>query len=77
METEYINTEQFTFVSDVNPNYAITFRNKDGLIGTLDFNGPAMKFEGEAEESAKIFFGYISEMFEKRSEEHTSELQSH
>ena len=66
METESINKELFIFVSDEKPNYAITFRNKDGLIGTLDFNGPAMKFEGEAEESAKIFFGYISSMFEKR-----------
>jgi hypothetical protein len=50
----------------IKPDYYISFYNESGTIGTLDFNGPAMKFEGDAEESATIFFRWIAEKFHGR-----------
>jgi hypothetical protein len=38
-------------------------------IGRLDLNGPTMKFEGDAEKSAKLFFDLIAQYFQKRLEE--------
>lgn len=57
------------------PNYNITFHkaNDNSLmsheIGRLDFNGPAMKFEGDFEESAKVFFNWIATAFAERLKE--------
>jgi hypothetical protein len=54
------------------PNYSLTFHQTqdNGFItkevGHLDFNGPAMKFEGDFEESAKVFFEEIARMFAGR-----------
>lgn len=48
------------------PNYNMTFSNADGVIGTLDFNGPEMVFTGKAEESAKVFFDWIAQCFAQR-----------
>jgi protein-arginine kinase activator protein McsA len=53
----------------MNPNYQMTFYKDNKLIGTLDFNGPQMTFEGEAEESAKIFFDQVAKCFEDRLKE--------
>lgn len=53
-------------------NYSLTFHQTqdNGFItrevGHLDFNGPAMKFEGDFEESAKVFFEEIARMFAGR-----------
>lgn len=48
-------------------NYNVTFHGKDGQnIGVLDFNGPEMKFTGNAEESAKVFFDLIARTFAAR-----------
>lgn len=57
------------------PNYSLTFHQTqdNGFItkevGHLDFNGPAMKFEGDFEESAKVFFEEIARMFANRLKE--------
>lgn len=51
------------------PTYNIAFHNAAGVVGTLDFNGPAMVFTGNAEESAKIFFGWIAKSFAGRLQE--------
>jgi len=57
------------------PNYNITFhRNSDGPslgdpVGSLDFNGPELKFTGDAEESAKVFIDWIAHAFKGRLEE--------
>jgi hypothetical protein len=49
------------------PNYNMTFSNADGKeVGQLDFNGDTMKFSGNAEESAQVFFDWIAESFESR-----------
>lgn len=48
------------------PNYSVTF-NKDGVqIGELDFNGPGMSFNGQAEESARLFFDWVAVYFAQR-----------
>lgn len=50
----------------ITPNYCITFSKDQKEIGKLDFNGPAMTFEGNAEESAKKFFDFIAHSFSDR-----------
>ena len=52
---------------DLLPNYNMTFNNKDGQeVGRLDFNGDTMKFIGNADESAQVFFDWIAESFASR-----------
>lgn len=52
---------------DLLPNYNMTFNNKDGQeVGCLDFNGDTMKFIGNADESARVFFDWIAESFASR-----------
>ena len=57
------------------PNYNLVFHRAgdNGFIaeevGHLDFNGPALIFEGNAEESAKLFFDHIAKLFEARLKE--------
>jgi len=54
---------------DFKPNYNVVFHNGDRQIGRLDFNGGVMVFEGDAEESAKIFFDALAEKFADRLKE--------
>lgn len=51
------------------PNYVITFNKDNKEIGKLDFNGDKLKFEGDVEESAKIFFDFLLNAFNQRIEE--------
>ena len=49
------------------PNYNIIFHNNEGyVVGTLDFNGPGLYFEGNAEEGAIVFMDWISKIFQQR-----------
>ena len=49
------------------PNHNITFNNAEGFeVGTLDFNGPGLSFEGVADESAIVFMDWISKVFQQR-----------
>ena len=52
-------------------DYNVSFRRENGneLVGKLDFNGPEMMFEGNAEESAKIFIDWLSLSFTGRLKE--------
>jgi hypothetical protein len=50
-------------------SYSITFRNNGQEIGKLDFNGPALVFTGDAEESAKVFIDWIARSFASRLED--------
>ena len=59
----------FLTASNIKPNYDVTFHNGDRNIGRLDFNGDVMVFEGDAEESAKLFFDYLAERFANRLKE--------
>jgi hypothetical protein len=45
----------------------MSFYNEDGdEIGVMDFNGPYMTFEGNADESAIVFMDAISTVFQYR-----------
>ena len=75
---EPIDTSSFlTQVSFTIPkqNYSISFHRAgdNGFIveevGRLDFNGPALVFEGNAEESAKVFIDWVAKSFEGRLKE--------
>ena len=49
------------------PNHNITFTNAEGFqVGTLDFNGPGLSFEGVADESAIVFMDWIANAFSQR-----------
>jgi hypothetical protein len=54
---------------DSKPNYNISFHNNGQEIGKLDFNGPALVFTGDAEESAKVFIDWVARSFPGRLEE--------
>jgi len=62
------------YLGQIKANYNITFSNngEGGTgkeVGKLDFNGPALVFTGDAEESAKVFFDWIARSFASRLEE--------
>ena len=59
----------FLTASNIKPNYNVTFHNGERNIGRLDFNGGVMVFEGDAEESAQVFFNYLAERFAGRLKE--------
>lgn len=52
------------------PDYSITFQNaidgKQVQIGKIDFNGGALKFEGNFEESALKFMDHLARSFQGR-----------
>ena len=50
-------------------SYDITFHDGSRNVGRLDFNGGVLKFEGQAEESAQVFFDYLAERFASRLKE--------
>jgi hypothetical protein len=56
-------------VFNIKPDYNISFHNNGKEIGKLDFNGPALVFTGDAEESAKVFIDWIAQTFHGRLEE--------
>ena len=60
---------------DSKPNYNISFHNNGQEIGKLDFNGPALVFTGDAEESAKVFIDWIARSFYGRLEEERKAAQ--
>jgi hypothetical protein len=75
MDKQDINWTQATVpdkilsVGNIKPNYNISFHNNGKEVGKLDFNGPALVFTGEAEESAKVFIDWIAQSFAGRLEE--------
>jgi hypothetical protein len=61
-------------VFNIKPDYNISFHNNSEggtgkEVGKLDFNGPALVFTGDAEESAKVFIDWIARSFAARLEE--------
>lgn len=59
----------FSLASNIKPNYNFTFHNGERNIGRLDFNGDVMAFEGDVEESAKVFFDFLAKYFADRLKE--------
>jgi hypothetical protein len=47
----------------------ISFHREGKEIGELDFNGNQMKFTGDADESAKVFFEWLAKLFVGRLKE--------
>jgi hypothetical protein len=72
------NTEaQTMMIAKQTPDYNITLNNtvdgKQVQIGKLDFNGGALKFEGNAEQSAVVFMDSLATTFQGRLKaEHVS-----
>ena len=68
----------------VKPNHSFTFYQMDAQgwangprVGSLDFNGPEMVFEGDAAETAKVFIDCVANAFHGRMEqERKSELDA-
>lgn len=46
-------------IVNVKPDYNMLFHKDDKTIGKLDWNSGVLKFEGEIEESAKVFFEFL------------------
>ena len=70
-ETKFAVPEGQLAVANFKQNYNITFhrvvegRNAD-VVGKFDFNGPQLVFEGDAEESAKVFVDWVGTSFKSR-----------
>ena len=56
-------------ILDLKPNYNMVFHNGGKQVGVLDFNGPEMVFNGDMNESAKVFFDFIASAFKGRLEQ--------
>jgi hypothetical protein len=56
----------FFVTTQFKPKYEVTFHNGERNIGRLDFNSDAMVFEGDAEESAQVFFDLLAKYFADR-----------
>lgn len=65
-------------IGDFKPNHIMSFHGPDGtVLGNLDFNGDALKFEGIAEESAKVLFDFAAKYFDQRlKDERAKELEA-
>lgn len=59
---------EYTFNS-LKPSYTIQFTNTNGVVGTLDFNGPELVFTGDADESAKALIKWVDTYFQQRLKE--------
>lgn len=73
-EDNTVKAEVIYTLSDIKPNHKFIFHppgvgHTGPAIGSLDFNGPEMKFEGNADESAKVFFEYVAKYFHERLRE--------
>ena len=57
-------------IGTIEPKYNLMFHNAEGhVVGTMDFNGPGLAFEGNAEMSAIVFIDWIAKAFESRLKE--------
>lgn len=67
-EDIFVDENEYDFKLVEPPSYSIItfFNDKNETIGKLDWTDGIMKFEGEAEESAKIFFNYIFQLFDEK-----------
>jgi len=53
-------------VSSITPNHMFHFHNGENTVGTLNFNGAELVFNGNADESAKVFFDFVAKYFDQR-----------
>lgn len=73
MITEISKTEPLTFklssensypLLTITPTYNVVFYSGSVQVGKLDWNDGVMKFTGDADESAKLFFDNIIKRYE-------------
>jgi hypothetical protein len=65
-----LDAGEHSIMGTFKPDHVFRFFDVDQKeIGRLDFNGPTVKFEGNAEESAKLFFDLLVQYLQKRLEE--------
>lgn len=50
-------------------NKRVEFFHGSDLIGTLDWSGPELRFEGDCEKSAKAFMATVIHVFEEEVKE--------
>jgi hypothetical protein len=50
-------------------DYNLTFHREDERVGVFDFSGSRLVFEGDAEESAKLFVAWVADVFQARLKE--------
>jgi len=65
-DLSFVEEIEAKFTLDNPKNYTMSFHKDDEVIGTLDFNTGVMKFEGNADESAKVFIDFIAEHWADR-----------
>lgn len=53
-------------IGEIKPNYNMQFSKGGKIVGTIDWNGPEMKFSGDLAPSARVFFDYLTGCFEQR-----------
>lgn len=72
LEFDFMQPEQMVFefapsssqpLLTLTPNYTVTFHNDKGIVGKLDWNNGPMTFEGDADESAQLFFEHIIQRY--------------
>ena len=63
-------------VPNLEPDYNISFNREGKTIGKLDFNGDEMKFIGEADGSAEVFFDWLANAFKGRLEKERAAEQA-
>lgn len=69
MDDKYIYKGELAF-HQPKQNYTITFNNREGKqVGGFDFNGPTLAFNGDVEESAKLFIEWATAIFAARLKE--------
>lgn len=75
---KYIHSEPNKFITSnsnltftaTKPNHMLTFHNKDQKkVGSFDFNGAEMHFEGDVSESGQIFVDWVANAFKTRLDE--------
>jgi len=57
----YIVAGDYHKLFTITPNPSIQFHNKEKTVGKLDWADGNMKFEGDADESAQLFFDHINQ----------------
>ena len=50
----------------IRPTYTFTLHNDTGTVGTFDFNGPELRFTGNADAAAKVFIDFSASLFVER-----------
>ena len=48
------------------PSYNMQFSKDGKTVGTIDWNGPEMVFQGDLAPSARVFFDYLASCFAQR-----------